>query len=223
MKQSSKSMRRPRILISTGKMTRFTILGLILIAMILAGCGSEILATSEKTLEIIPSPTRGMVTTSPTTPSETPSPPEPALPPADDPQSPEKTGIESEGIFAVVGVGAADHLDLHSAPSADSPILAAIPPDAVNLELTGEVQVDPAGNTWAPVEYQKQTGWVERSNLARQTGVPQPGLAKAAMLAIQDLKSQDFPKLAALVHPERGLRFSPYAYVRPEDQVFQCQ
>ena len=122
----------------------------------------------------------------------------------------------------MVGVGAADHLDLHSVPSADSPILAAIPPDAVNLELTGEVQVDPAGNIWAPVEYQGQTGWVERANLARQTGVPQPGLANAAMQAIQDLKRQDFPKLAALVHPERGLRFSPYAFARPEDQVFNA-
>jgi hypothetical protein len=41
-----------------------------------------------------------------------------------------------------------------------------------------------------------------------------------AETAIQALKTRDIAELASLVHPEVGLRFSPYAYVRSEHQVF---
>jgi len=37
---------------------------------------------------------------------------------------------------------------------------------------------------------------------------------------VQALASKDFETLAGLVHSERGVRFSPYAYVREEHQVF---
>ena len=53
-----------------------------------------------------------------------------------------------------------------------------------------------------------------------------PARAKAiierrAGQALAALKSKDMAKLSALVHPEKGLRFSPYADVNPQaDRVF---
>jgi hypothetical protein len=38
--------------------------------------------------------------------------------------------------------------------------------------------------------------------------------------AIRALEAKDMVALAELVHPAAGLRFSPYSFVRPEDQVF---
>ena len=46
------------------------------------------------------------------------------------------------------------------------------------------------------------------------------GAVLQAQAAIQALKDQDMPALAALAHPAQGVRFSPYSYVRPEDLVF---
>lgn len=39
---------------------------------------------------------------------------------------------------------------------------------------------------------------------------------------IQALKSQDFITLSGYVHPQNGVRFSPYAFVRDTDQVFSA-
>jgi hypothetical protein len=36
------------------------------------------------------------------------------------------------------------------------------------------------------------------------------------------LKQKDMARLSTLVHPEKGVRFSPYTYVRNEDRVFQA-
>jgi len=46
---------------------------------------------------------------------------------------------------------------------------------------------------------------------------------EAARLAIQALQGGDLASLAALAHPELGVRFSPYAYVQESDQVFSPQ
>jgi len=49
------------------------------------------------------------------------------------------------------------------------------------------------------------------------------GAVLQAQAAIQALKEQDMPALAALAHPALGVRFSPYSYVRAEDLVFTPQ
>lgn len=38
--------------------------------------------------------------------------------------------------------------------------------------------------------------------------------------AVQALRNRDMEKLASLVHPKKGVRFSPYAFVRDSDLVF---
>jgi hypothetical protein len=46
-------------------------------------------------------------------------------------------------------------------------------------------------------------------------------IERRARQAISALKSKDMTRLAALVHPEKGLRFSPYADVNPQaDLIF---
>lgn len=52
-----------------------------------------------------------------------------------------------------------------------------------------------------------------------QEAAVDPILASLAAQAIQAIKRQDYPLLATLVHPD-GLRFAPYSYLWPEDQVF---
>jgi hypothetical protein len=48
----------------------------------------------------------------------------------------------------------------------------------------------------------------------------QPILDTTTSQVIQSLKDRDFNSLAGLVHPNYGLRFSPYSNVRAEDIVF---
>ena len=46
---------------------------------------------------------------------------------------------------------------------------------------------------------------------------------ESAQQVIQTLRDRDMAGLAAFVHPELGLRFSPYPFVRAEDLVFGKQ
>lgn len=48
-------------------------------------------------------------------------------------------------------------------------------------------------------------------------------LTETASQVIQALSAQDLQALASSVHPQRGLRFSPYAFVREEHQVFMAE
>lgn len=49
--------------------------------------------------------------------------------------------------------------------------------------------------------------------------VPPTDLREAGRLVAQALDTRSFGRLAALVHPEEGVRFSPYAHVDPGEQV----
>jgi hypothetical protein len=97
-------------------------------------------------------------------------------------------------------------------------VIGKIPAEGTDIEMTGPAK-EVGKEEWAPVVYQGKSGWVNLAYLAKQTGTPPPGLAKAASEAIQLLKQQNYIQLATLISPE-GLRFSPYAFVRPEDLSF---
>lgn len=53
-----------------------------------------------------------------------------------------------------------------------------------------------------------------------ETETQAPDLIGTAELVINALADKDMAMLANFVHPERGVRFSPYAFVREEHQVF---
>lgn len=52
------------------------------------------------------------------------------------------------------------------------------------------------------------------------TGAPQEVVAARASEVLQALKDRDMERLSALIHPVKGVRFSPYAFVRDSDLVF---
>jgi hypothetical protein len=67
---------------------------------------------------------------------------------------------------------------------------------------------------------------VETETQETETGYPvetetqAPDLRGTAELVINSLADKDMEMVANFVHPERGVRFSPYAFVRDEHQVF---
>jgi hypothetical protein len=60
------------------------------------------------------------------------------------------------------------------------------------------------------------TGSGKPSDLTHQTKITVSALA---MDVVTVLKEQDIPALAALTHPEKGIRFSPYGFVGEADRV----
>ena len=91
----------------------------------------------------------------------------------------------------------------------------------MGIQIIGpEKQV--SGSPWAPIQFNGYTGWVNRNYLAHQLGSVDEAVAAQAVVAIQALKSRDFETLASLVHPELGIRFSPYTFVSPDDLVFSA-
>lgn len=111
-------------------------------------------------------------------------------------------------------------------------LLASCTGTRVTEEPTMGVPVDtdteepPAGY---PVETEAPAGEgypVETETQEPETGYPvetetqAPDLRGTAELVINALADEDMGMVANFVHPERGVRFSPYAFVRDEHQVF---
>jgi len=57
------------------------------------------------------------------------------------------------------------------------------------------------------------------SPVAQPTVTPVPDPAALATSAVEALRDRDMARLAALAHPTRGVRFSPYAFVSQADVV----
>ena len=123
-------------------------------------------------------------------------------------------------LYAVVGVVPGDVLNMRYGPGIGNPILSTIPPYGMGLEIIGAAQKSPDGATWVPVHYQGAQGWVNSRYLAEQRGEVEAELARRANEVIQALKRQDMQALSQLVHSQKGLRFSPYGFVREEDLRF---
>jgi len=132
-------------------------------------------------------------------------------------QSP--SNVQAEGLYCVVGIAPGEKLNLYGEPGGAAQPVGALPASACGLTASAESQ-ETGGKAWMPVVYQGQVGWVERAFLAEQVGSAPEGLPEAAQQAIWALKNDDYLGLAALVDDQLGLRFSPYSYVRPEDQHF---
>ena len=138
-------------------------------------------------------------------PQPTPRPPTPTNTPAVGP---------SLGPFTVVGVYSDDELNIRSGPGGDQRLVGEIPYYGQDVAVhAGGQQVGDAW--WVPVRYGDVTGWVNSSYLARQEGNVSDAIASRAAQAILALRDRDITQLAELVHPVKGVTFSPYAYVRP--------
>ncbi len=134
-----------------------------------------------------------------------------AVPPTVTPSSPPIGPVL--GQFAVVNVASDDVLNVRAGPGVGQPIVGTIPFHGLGVSVHGGGQ-EVSGSWWAPVQYGTVTGWANSSYLARQVGWASEAVAARAAQVILALKGRDLRALAGWVHPTKGIRFSPYGYVR---------
>jgi hypothetical protein len=92
-------------------------------------------------------------------------------------------------------------------------IVGTIPYFGRNVEV--RAGVEKVGDSWwVPAVYQELNGWVNNSYLARQVGDIGDDLAARTAQAILALRDHNMEQVASLVHPVKGVTFSPYTYVR---------
>jgi hypothetical protein len=166
------------------------------------------------TAVVIPSPSAtATVTIEPTmAPSATSTAsPVPVLPSPTEPAPPVEPSL---GRFAVVDVASDDMLNIRVRPGANQAIVGTIPYYGQGVEVYAGGQ-EIGGSWWVPVQYGEVQGWVNSEYLARQVGSTSDAVAARAARVILALKDRDWAEVASLVHPVKGVTFSPYTYVRP--------
>jgi Bacterial SH3 domain len=120
----------------------------------------------------------------------------------------------SVGRFVVVGVYSGDVLNVRAGPGVEQPIVGSLPYYGQNVEVFAGDQL--VGESWwVPVRHGQVSGWVNRSYLASQVGNVADAVAARSAQAILAIRDHDMQALARLVHPVKGVTFSPYAYVHP--------
>jgi hypothetical protein len=133
-------------------------------------------------------------------------------------QSPAATAPRT--TYAVVNVAPHDVLNIRARPDIASPVVGKIPPYGVDVHIR-EAGDQTRPLIWMPIRYRDLTGWVSSRYLARQVGSVDEAVSARAGKIMWALKQKDMATLSQLVHPDKGVRFSPYAYVSKEDLVFR--
>ena len=139
--------------------------------------------------------------------------PSPTLPvvPTDIPASPTPTAgaVQLAGLYAVVGLGEGDLLNVRSGPGTSYSVLETLGPAIRNIQPTGKIeQAD--GITWLEIQRPSSTpGWVSRAFLTEQVE-PQAFCDDERMKKLvsdfdQAIKNQDGEALGRLVSPVLGL------------------
>jgi hypothetical protein len=105
-------------------------------------------------------------------------------------------------------------LNVRAGAGAGQPIVGTIPYYGHDVQVFAGEQVV-GGAPWVPVRYGDLSGWVNRDLLARQVGDVVEAIAARAAQAILALRDHDIPELVELVHPVKGVTFSPYTFVHP--------
>jgi hypothetical protein len=103
---------------------------------------------------------------------------------------------------------------VRSGPGVSQSIAGTVPYYGRDVEVHAGGQ-EVAGSWWVPVRHGGVAGWVNSNYLARQEGNVGDALAGRSAQAILALRDRDWDEVARLVHPVKGVTFSPYTYVRP--------
>jgi hypothetical protein len=174
-------------------------------------------AASETPAATAVRPTPAIVTLTPVGP--TPQPADATPTPAPEPDSP----VEEEAdLMTVVGVAAGDVLNVRSAAGVENDLAGDLAPGQQGITLAGR-SAEVEGYTWQLIEAGNVQGWVNSFFLAEQVGQVDHEAAQTAETLVYALAEGDLQTVAAAVHPDKGVRFSPYAYVRPDqDLVFSA-
>jgi hypothetical protein len=131
------------------------------------------------------------------------------------------TPITTSVTYAVINVGPHDVLNIRARPGIASPVIGRIPAFGGDIHRR-EAGEDARTSAWMPIRYKGQAGWVSSSYLARQLGSMNKVVSARAGQIFWALKHKDLKSLSRYAHPDKGVRFSPYAYVRNEDLVFRA-
>jgi len=199
---------------------------LIVVTILLTACdtvlemGVEPTATTTTVPSATPTPTSAATSTPTATPTATATllPTETVVP------TPTGTPLPSPnaGLYAVVGVTMDDVLNVRTGPSVAHAISGAIPPYGTGIQTFGEGE-QVGTSTWVVVQYKGNTGWVNSSHLTRQMGQIEDPVSARATEIVHALQKKDWTTLSSFVHPDKGLRFSPYTFVRVEPDANQEQ
>lgn len=143
--------------------------------------------------------------------------------PATDGYPPPPPPSQGGAPYTVVSVTNDDVLNVRSGVGIENPIVGTIPPAGMGVQLLGEGEEAADGALWLPIQYQEVRGWVNSNYLARQVNSVEAVVALKANEVVLALQEGNLEQVASAVHPEKGLRFSPYTFVTvnaalPDDQ-----
>lgn len=124
--------------------------------------------------------------------------------------------------YAVVNVAPDDVLNVRARPDVAAPAVGKVPSYGIGVQIRQEGE-QVRKSAWVPIRYGDLTGWVNRRYLAPQVGCMDETVAARAGQIMWALKQKDMETLSRLAHPDKGVRFSPYAYVSNEDLVFRAK
>ncbi|MEM7114101.1 MAG: hypothetical protein AAF614_16825 [Chloroflexota bacterium] len=166
----------------------------------------------------VPLPTETAVSTS----TATPTPINISIPtftpaPATTPLPAVVSGAPAEA-YAIVGVEPEDTLNVRNGPGVDNDIVGEIPHTGMGIQLLGDI-VMVGESAWSQVQFEETMGWVNTTFLAGQYGTINHATAERAAAMIYAIKTQNYAALSTYAHPQKGVRFSPYTYVREEHTV----
>lgn len=112
-----------------------------------------------------------------------------------------------------------DSLSIHAKANPVSQTIGMLPNNGYFIHKLGEISAN--NSTWYQVSYQNLTGWVKAQYLLcfLSPEAAKQAIGKRTEQVIQALKKSDFIQLATYVHPNKGVRFSPYAYIELETDL----
>ena len=120
---------------------------------------------------------------------------------------------------SVQGVSVDSSLNIRSAPNVQSPKIGQIEWNKNEIVRIGDAFSSTYGN-WVKIQHQNISGWASAAYLQCDTSIDN-NLLNIATDLVSSLKSRDLDRIASVVHPDKGVRISPYAFVDIEtDQMF---
>jgi hypothetical protein len=124
--------------------------------------------------------------------------------------------LDESAQYAVVRVPGDDVLNVRAGAGVRYEVVSTLSYNAIGVRVTGPGTTTVDGALWVPVQHDGAKGWVNSSYLAPHVGAVEAALSARTAEAILALRDRDMVTLSGLVHPEKGVRFSPYTFVQVE-------
>jgi len=119
----------------------------------------------------------------------------------------------------VRGVSVDSSLNIRTAPNRNDTPVGQIGWDSSEVVRLGETFSSIHGD-WVKIQYRNNVGWASADYLNCNTDRDGEVISRATDL-VTSLKLRDFDRIASVVHPMKGVRISPYAFIDIEhDQIF---